>query len=228
MSCDENDILLIFQNPLQMGIPLKKKRGRPKKVRGEGEENLNISVPRRPQHQLQISDLACDGMPKKKRGRPKKSKDDFEKIKLTGDKMNIDRIINETAMNTGQESFPPTPSKCSDLDQDTSEKQQTQKPPIDLYSQMSNNSLNSNNAMLQCSMDDGFNRDMQQSMMQFSSNDHTNTHHSQHTPVSGSPSQLSHPDLSNDLAAATMAPERLGTAAGNDTTNSPLANSHGL
>lgn len=44
-----------------MDAPTKKKRGRPKKVRGEGEENIKITVPRRPQNTQQETELMGDG-----------------------------------------------------------------------------------------------------------------------------------------------------------------------
>lgn len=44
-----------------MDVPTKKKRGRPKKVRGEGEENIKITVPRRPQYTQQETELMGDG-----------------------------------------------------------------------------------------------------------------------------------------------------------------------
>ncbi|XP_018326033.1 uncharacterized protein LOC108737596 isoform X2 [Agrilus planipennis] len=57
-------------------VPCKKKRGRPKKIKVEGEETPKTSTPRKPPAQTN-----CD-FPKKKRGRPKKVKADDLKDNL--------------------------------------------------------------------------------------------------------------------------------------------------
>lgn len=62
---DINNSLLSGENDMtdmrMMDVPMKKKRGRPKKVRGEGEENIKITVPRRPQNTTQETELMGDG-----------------------------------------------------------------------------------------------------------------------------------------------------------------------
>lgn len=58
-------------------IPGKKKRGRPKKIRGEGDENIKVSTPRRQPNPANMThDMLNGEVQKKKRGRPKKVKFD--------------------------------------------------------------------------------------------------------------------------------------------------------
>lgn len=58
-------------------IPGKKKRGRPKKIRGEGDDNVKVSTPRRQPNPANMAhDMLNGEVQKKKRGRPKKVKFD--------------------------------------------------------------------------------------------------------------------------------------------------------
>lgn len=222
-----------------MNAPLKKKRGIPKKVRGEGDENMKITVPRRSQNASQETELMSDGTPKKKRGRPKKVKSDnidgnIVPTKIPANSANIESIINDTAMDSERTMFTPVMNKCSDLgrsvEQDLHQKQsqqqqqQTQKQTMNLFPQMpNNNSLNINSGNMQCSMNGNFNQNMQQTS--FQSHEHPNSHHPQQTTASNSPQQFSHSDLSSEISAAISTAEHLNAAAGNGETNSPSSNS---
>lgn len=62
---------------LMNDMPGKKKRGRPKKIRGEGDENIKVSTPRRQPNVANVAhDMLNGEVQKKKRGRPKKVKFD--------------------------------------------------------------------------------------------------------------------------------------------------------
>lgn len=78
-------------------IPGKKKRGRPKKIRGEGEENVKVSTPRRQSNPANMPhDMLNGEVQKKKRGRPKKVKYD----QSTGDMMTNAKMssVNQSGM----------------------------------------------------------------------------------------------------------------------------------
>lgn len=215
-----------------MAMTPKKKRGRPKKVRGEGEENVKISVPRRSQNTSQDTDLMSDGMPKKKRGRPKKVKVDgsmdgsIVSSKLPANSANIESIINETALDSDRSLFPPALNQQSQQSQ-PSKSQQTQKQSqqsnqqsMNMFSQMSaNNSLNMNGSM-PLTMNGNFGN-MQQTP--FQSHDHP-----QQTNASDSPQQFSHSNLSSEISAAISTAEHLNATAGNGDTNSPSSNSQSI
>lgn len=213
-----------------MTMAPKKKRGRPKKVRGEGEENVKISVPRRSQNTSQDTDLMSDGMPKKKRGRPKKVKVENMDGSIVSSKMpansaNIESIINETALDSDRSLFPPALNQPSQPNQPP-KSQQTQKQSqqsnqqMNMFSQMSaNNSLNMNGSM-PCTMNGNFGS-MQQAP--FQPHDHP-----QQTNASDSPQQFSHSNLSSEISAAISTAEHLNAAAGNGDTNSPSSNSQSI
>lgn len=213
-----------------MTMAPKKKRGRPKKVRGEGEENVKISVPRRSQNTSQDTDLMSDGMPKKKRGRPKKVKVEnmdgsIVSSKLPANSANIESIINETALDSDRSLFPPAMNQQSQQSQPP-KSQQTQKQsqqssqqPMNMFSQMSaNNALNMNGSM-PCAMNGNFGG------MQTPFQPHD---HPQQTNASDSPQQFSHSNLSSEISAAISTAEHLNVAAGNGDTNSPSSNSQSI
>lgn len=206
-------------NDIQMMGAPKKKRGRPKKVRGEGEENVKISVPRRSQNTTQDSDLMSDGTPKKKRGRPKKVKmdgmDPMLPTKLSANSANIESIINETALDSERTLFSPALSQSSQQSQKQVQKQQQS---MNMFSQMPANALNLNGSM-QCQMNGNFSN-MQQTSFQHE--------HPQQTNASDSPQQYSHSNLSSEISAAISTAEHLNATVGNGDTNSPSSNSQSI
>lgn len=219
-----------------MGVP-KKKRGRPKKVRGEGEEHVKISVPRRTQNPAQDNDLMSDGTPKKKRGRPKKMKMDGMDgsclpTKLPANSANIESIINETALDSERSMFAtslnqPTqqscqPQKISSSQKQPQQQQQQQQQSINMFSQMSGNGAMNMNGNMPCSMNGNFSS-MQQTP--FQSLEHQQQ---QQTNASDSPQQYSHSNLSSEISAAISSAEHLNSTAGNGDTNSPSSNSQSI
>lgn len=215
-----------------MGVP-KKKRGRPKKVRGEGEDHVKISVPRRTQNQAQDNDLMSDGTPKKKRGRPKKMKMDGMDgsclpTKLPANSANIESIINETALDSDRSMFAtsliqPTQQPCQPQKVPSSQKQpQQQQQSMNMFSQMSANAAMNMNGNMPCSMNGNFSS-MQQTPFQ------SHEHQQQQTNASDSPQQYSHSNLSSEISAAiSTAAEHLNATAGNGDTNSPSSNSQSI
>lgn len=213
-----------------MGAP-KKKRGRPKKVRGEGEESVKISVPRRSQNTSQETELMSDGTPKKKRGRPKKVKIEgmdgsIIPAKIPANSANIESIINETALDSERAIYSPALNQTSHQSQplktQQSQKQSQQnQQSINMFTPMSsNNALNMNGNMQQCTMNGNFS-----SMQQTSFQPHE---HPQQTNASDSPQQFSHSNLSSEISAAISTAEHLNVAAGNGDTNSPSSNSQSV
>lgn len=222
-----------------MGVA-KKKRGRPKKVRGEGEEQVKISVPRRQQNLAQDNDLMSDGTPKKKRGRPKKMKMDGMDVsclptKLPANSANITDIINETALDSERSMFatslqqqqptqqqPCQPQKIPSSQKQPQQQQQQQQQSINMFSQMSGNGAMNLNGNMPCSMNGNFSG-MQQAA--FQSHEHQQQ---QQTSASESPQQYSHSNLSSEISAAISTAEHLNATAGNGDTNSPSSNSQSI
>lgn len=215
-----------------MGAP-KKKRGRPKKVRGEGEENVKISAPRRSQNTSQDNDLMNDGTPKKKRGRPKKVKMDgmdssIIPTKLPANSANIESIINETALDSERTMFASALNQPSQQgqpqkpqhNQKQSQQNQQQQQSMNIFSQMSGNNAMNINGNMPCSMNGNFNSLQQQSFQQHD--------HPQQTNASDSPQQYSHSNLSSEISAAISTAEHLQATAGNGDTNSPSSNSQSI
>lgn len=214
-----------------MGAP-KKKRGRPKKVRGEGEENVKINVPRRSQNTSQDADVLSDGTPKKKRGRPKKVKIEgmdgsILPTKTPANSANIESIINETALDSERTMYSPALNQASQQGQPPkSQQQQPQKQSqqnqqsMNMFSSMSGNNALNMNGNMQCTMNGNFN-----SMQQTSFQPHE---HPQQTNTSDSPQQFSHSNLSSEISAAISTAEHLNATAGNGDTNSPSSNSQSV
>lgn len=216
-----------------MSMAPKKKRGRPKKVRGEGEENVKISVPRRSQNTSQDTDSMNDGTPKKKRGRPKKVKMDgmdgsIVPSKIPANSANVESIINETALDSERTMFSPALNQSaqgqgqgqSQKSQQQKQSQQPNQQSMNMFSQMSgNNALNMNGTM-QCTMNGNFN-----SMQSTAFQPHE---HPQQTNAADSPQQFSHSNLSSEISAAISTAEHLNAAAGNGDTNSPSSNSQSI
>lgn len=209
-----------------MGAP-KKKRGRPKKVRGEGEENVKISVPRRSQNASQDNDLMSDGTPKKKRGRPKKVKMDGSIIqtKMPANSANIESIINETALDSDRTMYSPALNQPSQpgpppKSQQTQKQSQQNAQSMNMFSQMSGNNAMNMNGNMQCTMNGNFSN-MQQTSFQ-------SHEHPQQTNASESPQQFSHSNLSSEISAAISTAEHLNATAGNGDTNSPSSNSQSI
>lgn len=222
-----------------MGAP-KKKRGRPKKVRGEGEDNIKISVPRRSQNTSQETELLSDGTPKKKRGRPKKVKLDgmdgsIISSKIPANSANIESIINETALDSERTIYSPAlnqsqsqsqqqgqqqpPSKQSQQKQ-SQQQQQQQQQSMSMFSSMSGNGALNMNGNMQCAMNGNFSS-MQQTPFQ-------SHEHPQQANSSESPQQYSHSNLSSEISAAISTAEHLNATAGNGDTNSPSSNSQSV
>lgn len=206
-----------------MGAP-KKKRGRPKKVRGEGEDNVKITVPRRTQNASQDNDLMNDGTPKKKRGRPKKVKMDGSIVstKMPANSANIESIINETALDSERTIFSPALSQASQSgppqkSQQAQKQSQPNAQSMNMFSQMPGNNAMNLNGNMQCTMNGNFSN-MQQTSFQ---------PHEQPN-ASDSPQQFSHSNLSSEISAAISTAEHLNAAAGNGDTNSPSSNSQSI
>lgn len=207
-------------------IPGKKKRGRPKKIRGEGDENIKVATPRRQPNPANMAhDMLNGEMQKKKRGRPKKVKFD----QSTGELMQNSKIssANQSAllensihMNTSSNS---NNENMYGTSSDTPESAMFSSPSS-MSKQCSSLVSPSPQQQQQQSQQHVFQstHHMHHASQQ-SADDMYGEHHQTQT-ASESPQQFSHYDLSSEISAAISSAEH-SAAAGNVQINSPPSNS---
>lgn len=212
---------------------VKKKRGRPKKIRLEDSEEFKMTTPRRTVSQqiniMQYSNIAV--IPKKKRGRPKKVKTEVSSgvsVKIPSNSSNemksgCDVFTNEAICNTG------ITDMCSNINQS-----RMFSPPM-LQKQ---NSPNNSFCAIEISQNSSPSRYNSMSMNALTGGGAnvnetfgTNLHHShdlsniqsyhQHSPQNSHSQQtFSHSDLSSEISAA-ISSENLGGGENSPTPTSP-------
>lgn len=230
-----SDMTDISGSMLGDDVPGKKKRGRPKKVRGEGEDGVKMAAPRRQQNTSYQSEFSNGDTPKKKRGRPKKVKDGSSSKMSTN--TNLENSLTNNNSGTGSVTpdgctpalYSPSVNKCNSLPQQ--QQSQSQQPPqqqqqsLNLFSSSSNLNLTNNF----CGLGDSpYNQNMpsnHQSTPYLSHGQrllHQSHHHQTNT---SSPQQFSHSELSSDISAAISTGDHLS---GNVNNNSPSPSTRSL
>lgn len=176
------DITDLSNNHKMLDVPGKKKRGRPKKVRGADGEEPKVTPRRTPS----VVTLDSDGMPKKKRGRPKKIKTDA----INGMSNGMEAISNsiDAMCNTNL-------GMCSNLNG------QNRMYPSPMQSPNPNNTF--------CGMNN-MNQGAYGSINSMSINpNRPNSYNHQQSPQNLHSQPFSHSDLSSEISAA-ISSEHLG------------------